>query len=388
MRDVSLQGSPPRVLLPAHYFLPANKAGGPPKSMANLIDTLAGQVDFEVICCNHDFREKNTLLDVPVNCWTEVGGRRVFYQSSGFLVPFRVMRYALSRKYSAIYFNSFFDSVYTILPLLIVALLTKKRIYMSPRGEFSLSALALKSSKKSNYLKFFKALGLHRKIIWLLTSDKEKHDVVTYFDSQISVEIIPNLPSPKMPAYVARQEDGGLKLVYLARIAPMKNTRFVFEVLSQVKASVVFHLYGPIEDDNYWRDCLKLAETLPKNIRYEYCGEVEADKVVRVLQGYDLYFLPTLGENFGHSIFEAATASLSLLISDQTPWRNLANEGVGYDLPLSEKSAFVKAVEESAVLSPEGREINRQQVYQFACNYTKFNKGSEQALALFSSSSS
>ena len=61
-----------------------------------------------------------------------------------------------------------------------------------------------------------------------------------------------------------------------------------------------------------------------------------------------MFFLPTLGENFGHVIAESP-----VLISDQTPWRNLKNHGVGWDLPLNDPDSFRKAIVESANKSSE-----------------------------------
>ena len=40
------------ILVYTHYFLPANNAGGPPKSLANLIDATKDKLKFKVMCCD------------------------------------------------------------------------------------------------------------------------------------------------------------------------------------------------------------------------------------------------------------------------------------------------------------------------------------------------
>jgi glycosyltransferase involved in cell wall biosynthesis len=50
--------------------------------------------------------------------------------------------------------------------------------------------------------------------------------------------------------------------------------------------------------------------------------------------------LPTLGENYSHVICEALSAGCPVLISDRTPWRNLQDKGVGWDIPLEEEERF------------------------------------------------
>jgi hypothetical protein len=52
------------------------------------------------------------------------------------------------------------------------------------------------------------------------------------------------------------------------------------------------------------------------------------------LAEYDLFLFPTLGENYGHVISEALASGCPVVISDQTPWRNLEAEGInrnGFD---------------------------------------------------------
>lgn len=71
------------------------------------------------------------------------------------------------------------------------------------------------------------------------------------------------------------------------------------------------------------------------------------------LAEYDLFFLPTLGENFGHVIAEALSSGLPVLISDTTPWRDLAEKSLGWDIPLNEVDRFAECIEACAAKSPE-----------------------------------
>src|SRR3546814_15539936 len=77
------------------------------------------------------------------------------------------------------------------------------------------------------------------------------------------------------------------------------------------------------------------------------------------LSRHDIFFLPTFGENYGHVIAEALEAGLRLLICDQTPWRGLAEAGVGHDLPLNQPEAFVTAIEAEAARTTRMVEAER-----------------------------
>ena len=69
-------------------------------------------------------------------------------------------------------------------------------------------------------------------------------------------------------------------------------------------------------------------------------GEVAADEVPRALARNHVLLLPTRGENFGHVILESLLAGVPVLISDQTPWRDLERRGAGWDVPLAEPDRF------------------------------------------------
>ena len=74
-------------------------------------------------------------------------------------------------------------------------------------------------------------------------------------------------------------------------------------------------------------------------------GSIENDSVHDMFQNYDLFFFPTKGENFGHVILESMSAGTPTLIADTTPWKNLQEFGVGWDIPLSSPSEFANAIE-------------------------------------------
>lgn len=69
---------------------------------------------------------------------------------------------------------------------------------------------------------------------------------------------------------------------------------------------------------------------------------------------HHFFVLPTLGENFGHAIFESMLAGRPVLISDMTPWLNLRDQGCGWDIPLSKPEMWKQQIE--ACVSMEDQE--------------------------------
>ena len=60
-----------------------------------------------------------------------------------------------------------------------------------------------------------------------------------------------------------------------------------------------------------------------------------------------------MGENYGHVIQEALSAGCPCILSDQTPWQDLEEKGVGFVYPLRDLSEFSKKVEQYARMNEQ-----------------------------------
>jgi glycosyltransferase involved in cell wall biosynthesis len=249
------------------------------------------------------------------------------------------------------YLNSTF-STYTVVVLLFARLgLVRGPVIVAPRGSLSAEALGLKSIKKRVYLTLARLFGLYKSVYWHSTSDEETRDIGASFGLQVQSHItqIPNLPMPlTLTKKISRSKlHGQVRIVMLSRISRMKNVEFIAEVLHGVHGDVTLDFWGPIEDEGYWETCLKRFRMLPANIKVAYRGSVTPDRVAEVLSQYDLFFMPSLSENFGHAILEALCAGCPVLISDRTPWHDVNEQGAGWALPLAEPERFREVVQQA-----------------------------------------
>ncbi len=375
------------ILIYAHYFLPAKNAGGPPKSLANLIDATKDQFKFKVICCNHEFkRPTEKFPGIPTGKWIEIECRKVMYLADGWRNLAKLIFEGFRKSSKVIYFNSFFDVTYTIIPLFTLAFFSGKKIIIAPRGEFSLGALKIKTRKKQIYLSFFRMFRLQKRVVWQASSAKEKTDLQFYWGDNVEIILLPNFPNLKLPPLQMKtlKVPRKLRLIYLARIAKIKNLLGLLNALKRIKGNeIILDIFGPVEDEVYWRDCKAALDVLPQNITTCYRGVADGADVINIVSKYDLYVLPTSGENFGHTIFEALSASVPVLISDQTPWRQLTEKKAGWDLPISNIEGFTRALEIAA--SWDNSQIREQKkgAYNVACDYAADRARIQTAQKLF-----
>lgn len=340
------------ILVFVDYYLPGYKAGGPIRTIANMVDQLSDELDFRIITRDRDLGDARPYPSVVVDSWQSVGKAKVFYLSLRRLSLLSLNRLIRATEHDAIYLNSFFSPCFSIKPLLLrrLSLIPKKPVIVAPRGEFSPGALRFKNIKKRAYIGLSRLLGFYRGVIWQASSEHEKVYISRWFGNRIPVILAPNLPpivcQTKNQSPRRQKTVGCLKALFLGRISRNKNLDAALKMLNGLKGKVQFNIYGPIEDHDYWAECHKIIKLLPENIVVQNKGAVSHDQVTSIMMDHDLFLLPTLGENFGHVILEALVVGCPVLISDQTPWRGLKEKGVGWDLSLSEWELFRKVLQD------------------------------------------
>ena len=133
----------------------------------------------------------------------------------------------------------------------------------------------------------------------------------------------------------------------MSRISVKKKLLYALNTLKEINNShfINFTIIGPIEDENYWKKCQSAILKLPDHIKVNYLGPIPNHKIKNILSDQHVLFLPTQHENFGHVIVESWQNSCPVLISENTPWKNLEFRKVGFDLPLKNPHKFKEAIE-------------------------------------------
>jgi glycosyltransferase involved in cell wall biosynthesis len=249
-----------------------------------------------------------------------------------------------------VYINGVFSKAFSINPLLALRN-SRRKVIVAPRGMLAKGALGIKSLKKRVYLRFAKILKLYETVYFHATSEQEKNDISKFFPGN-EVVSIPNLPSIGLTRTTKRKnkEVNHLEIISVARIAPEKNIDFALDCLRELKGELDLRLrlIGSVYDDKYMEKCNKISKALPDNIEVDFLGSKTPTEIDRFLDESHLFFLPTLGENYGHAIVEALSRNLPVLISDKTPWKDLNEDRLGADYPISNKVAFCRFIEELA----------------------------------------
>lgn len=330
------------VLVFIDWYLPGYRAGGPVSSCANMVRALKDEINFKIVTRNKDYCHDEQYA-LPANQWvTRPNGEQVMYLPDDRLAFGTIYRIIKNTPSNVVYINGMYSRYFSIYPL-ICSRLIKKRIIIASRGMLSASAIGVKQRKKSFFLSLARLTGLYRSIEFHATNPKEKQDILSQIGIDTRIHIASNISKQLAPEVDVAKKSGFLKMVNFARIAPEKNLLFLLRSLGMVNEQIELSIYGSIYDEQYWEQCHELIQKLPQNILIQYCGMAEPDQVEDIIQQHHVLILPTLGENFGHVVAEAFLAGRPVIVSDQTPWRNLKDAKAGFDLPLSE-SNFAGAI--------------------------------------------
>jgi len=84
--------------------------------------------------------------------------------------------------------------------------------------------------------------------------------------------------------------------------------------------------------------------------------------------------MPSLTENFSYTVLESLQAGIPVLISDQTPWRDLQSQRVGWDLPLENREPWLVVLSSIHNASEGQQQLFSESCRRFVCDWIQLTK--------------
>ena len=338
-----------KIMIVMEGFFPGGKYGGPPVSVNNFCSLYKDAACY-VVCKNHDKGEEQQYSNITTD-WNRRPNCHVKYldDSSFKMNDFRHIVDEINP--DILYLQSMFEV--GVIPCLILAKQRNIEVLLAPRGELCAGAFK-KKYKKLPYIAALRWMGLIRNVHFQSTSDEETESIRKWLGVSTSrIHFLANIPSIPLEDYdYQKKQTGTVKIIFLSRIHKKKNLLFALQCLKHVSAErVYFDIYGPIEDKLYWENCEQEMQTMPENVKLNYCGLASYDKVHETFAKYDLFFFPTLSENFGHVIAEALLVGCPVLISDQTPFSAVEDNNAGWAVSLDNAEKYIAVMNQIALFN-------------------------------------
>lgn len=355
-----------RILILIESFTPGFKNGGHGRSIRNLIDFYHEDYDFYVYTSDRDIGDSKPYPNIISKQWLSVDNAKVSYTNS-LRLWLSLHKVIQANQFDIIFACGFFSN-YT-LRIMIDKFMNRIHIpiIVAPMGQFSIGALGFKSKIKKTILYFVNKLHLLNDIHLSVSSLQESLDTKKVLKN-IEPLINEDLPSKKIISlnHPISKKTGSLRVIYLSRIHPMKNLEYAIDLLKVLNADIVFDIYGPIEDTVYFNQIMEKIKCLPLNIVVQYKGEVKPQDTMSVFSKYHVFLFPTLGENFGHVIYESLAAMCIPIISTNTPWNDLEFYSCGYTIPLEQKDRYTNVINALADMDIKQFQTFRRNAYYYA----------------------
>jgi glycosyltransferase involved in cell wall biosynthesis len=335
------------------------------QSLYNLTGLLKDDYEFYCISKDKDIDGSSPENSLTLNEWNlGKNDERIFWTSS--LSINKIFQLLRTVRPDVVMINGIFH-VTVLLGGLLAARWLDYRVIISPRGMLQVGALAVKPVKKRMFLFFFKLLGLHRNVLWHATDDQERSDILNNFSGSSIVKIAPNITKAPKRIPKMMKSAGMLRMIYLSLVTEKKQLHVALEALRRVETPIVFHIWGPIKDALYWQKCQALMVDQIHDI--EYFGSIEPTLVQDILATYDVMILPTMGENFGHAIYESLSVGTPIILSSYTPWGSLQEQKAGITVDSSESNDWALAIFTFIELDNEQYKILSEGAFSLAVNY-------------------
>ena len=252
------------ILLTTSNYLPGYKAGGPVRSLANLVDRLGEEFAFRILTADRDLGDHQPYPGVETGFWKPVGKAQVMYLSPRQMGLMAWHKLLNQIDFDLIYLNSF--------------LATQKCIYAPAMllGNASCSANYISTARRVfswciGPQAFEKAVCIsllhHRlasldKLIWQATNEHEKQEMLTALgvyvnDIVLRIVSVPNLASVQSPRETVALYSSQTPWRY-PYCLPLSNcaheeSELRLDLTQWPEGTVEFDIYGPAEDQVFWR---------------------------------------------------------------------------------------------------------------------------------------
>lgn len=270
--------------------------------------------------------------------------------------------------------------LFSYAPTCAAAIARNRQIPYTVRTQGQLTPWALTQSplKKQLYTKLIERHNLTQAAAIHCTTVQEAEDLRNFgittptITLPLGVESPPQLPTAKTELhYLDRIPDDRLIILFLSRLHPKKRPDLLINAFKQVAAQNSHcHLIMAGSGDRDYVDYLQqLVVKCNLSDRISFPGFVTGNHKNILLQGADIFALPSYSENFGIAVAEAMAAGLPVIV---TPGVQIASEiaAANAGMIIDNETELVTAITQ-LLESPEMRSHLRNNAIKLA--QTKYN---------------
>ena len=352
-------------------YLPGKKLGGPVTSIQNFCDAFNSEYNIKIVTWDHDFGTQERFPNIR-DGWNHIGNADVLYLRDKECTYKRFKEVITIEAPVFCYLSGTITSYFGFNDGVLKACREAKiPVVLAPRGDICNNALSIKKMKKQLAICYCRFFRVFKNVYFQSTLHEETENIKKLFriDSSHIFEI-PNISALIEPNLIVKKKSGVIRLVFVSRITDKKNLADAIRSVNNAKSQVIFDIYGPIENKEYWEKCERIMKAAPPNVQINYKGPLDGEKAKCVFKTYDAFVFETLSENYGHVIIESMLCGCPVILSrGTTPWDDLDGRA-GYLGDLGNIESFTKAIDTIAEMKQEEYCALRKSTREYAIRKT------------------
>ncbi len=303
--------------------------GGPSQAVLQMVRALRSQGIEAAIATTDD--DGDDRLDVPLQTWTdyEQVPVRFFARFSPAIAPVREFTFSQDltgwfwqhlSDYDLIHVHGIFSYPSTI--AMAIARCQGRPYIIRPLGQLCLWSLQQKPRRKQLYLNVIERQNLQASRALHFTSQQEQQEALPLklrtpgFVLPHGVETLPRLPDAhqQLRQRLNLPQDEPV-ILFLSRLHPKKGLEALISALEQVRHQRFRLLIAGSGEPAYEAAIARLLAEAGLQDRSRCLGFISGELKNLLLQGSDLFALPSYSENFGLAVLEAMANGLPVLIT-------------------------------------------------------------------------
>jgi glycosyltransferase involved in cell wall biosynthesis len=342
-----------RLVIVIPSFYPAVVYGGPIITSYSICNELSKTIpNLCVVTTNANGRKK---LEVIPNIFHTVNGYHVKYYNETIISRFswsllQGIKHDL-KDADVVHIQGLFSSPVPV--ALFWAAKYKKKIVLTPHGEFGKWCLGYKRTVlKMLWLKFL-IMPFLNKIVWHATAKAEEMEIQSVFPTAKIVVIsngvylsdFRNFQILSKNQYVRKfsneQNEPSHIILSVGRLHCVKGIDILIEAFKQVLQKVpLAMLFIAGEDEGQLSNLIQLSQKLGISEKVIFVGKITGKDKADLFANADVFALPSYSENFGIVYAEALAAGTPIVASTNTPWEDVEVAQCGRWVPNTPEAIF------------------------------------------------
>ena len=312
------------VLFPIGYIYPAEN-GGPALTIYWLAKALIKNNINVSIISTDNFTNNKIIPDT----WLDTTFGKVIYLKTGdpnYSIRFILYTLRRIKKYDIIIITSVFAPSSIFFSLF--AMIFKKKIIVSPRGELDSQALVYKTGFKRMILKIYNSLS-EKYLTFHVTSNLEMSFLRKVIHNKFNVVLIPNYLN--LPISIRHNPEKNY-LLFVGRFHAKKAIENLILALSYSSifknSDFIFKLAGDYKNE-YGSMILRLINDLNLQNKIFLIGEIKNMEKELIYTNAFFTIVPSHTENFCNVVIESLSHSTPVIASKGTPWKEISDNYIG-----------------------------------------------------------